>query len=298
MINNMLEYILRNYLGGLFYMRVGRSNNNWNRVRTKEELLELLKTYRGILSNPMQDYLNSLIELEFSVIRDYIKDEDREALSELEVYKKVAIYNIYNRALTLFKKQEMQFNISGNENGFESLNISTPLNDKNIRLFHFNYSENRSLNDKIPDEYKTMIIGTVNLYQTLESKELREKELNRVMNKLEMLYDAHNPYPSPRKKIGGPSQQWNREHSLEIDKYEKMFTELDNKKELTDEDKREIEITDEIYNLLLEDYGLTKENFEEVRSRAKFGFESYSNLQKTLVKKEPNLTITTSIKYI
>ena len=278
-------------------MRIVRSNN-WNRVNTREELLELLKEYRGILSNPMQEYLNSLIELEFSVIRDYIKDKDREVLAELEVYKKVAIYNIYNRALNLFKMQDMQLSISGNENGFESLDISTSINDKNVRLFHFNYSENRSLNDKIPDEYKTMRIGTVNLYQTLESKELREKELNRVMNKLEMLYDAHNPYPSSRKKIGGPSQHWSREHSFEIAEYEKLFTELDSKKELTDEDKREIEITNEIYNLLLEDYGLTKESFEEVRNRPKFGFESYSNLQKTLVKRQPNLTITTGIKYI
>ncbi len=246
----------------------------------------------------MQEYLNSLIGLEFSVIRDYIKDEDREVLAELEVYKKVAIYNIYNRALKLFKMKDIQLSISSNENGFESLDVSTPINDKNVRLFHFNYSENRSFNDKIPDEYKTMRIGTVNLYQTLESKELREKELNRVMNKLEMLYDAHNPYPSPRKKIGGPSQQWSREHSLEIAEYERLFTELDSKKELTDEDKRKIEITNEIYNLLLEDYGLTKESFEEVRNRPKFGFESYSNLQKTLVKRQPNLTITTDIKYI
>lgn len=279
-------------------MRVVRSNNNLNKVNTREELLELLKSYRGILSNPMQDYLNSLIELEFSVIRDYIKDKDREVLAELEIYKKVAIYNIYNRALNLFKKQDMQFSISGNENVFESLDVSTQLNDKNVRLFHFNYSEKRSLNDKIPDEYKTMRIGTVNLYQTLENKELREKELNRVMNKLEMLYDAHNPYPSSRKKIGGPSQQWRYEHSLKIAEYERLFTELDSKRELTDEDKREIEITNEIYNLLLEDYGLTNESFEEVRNRPKFGFESYSNLQKTLVKRQPNLTITTGIKYI
>lgn len=110
-------------------MRIVRSNN-WNRVNTREELLELLKEYRGILSNPMQEYLNSLIELEFSVIRDYIKDEDRDVLSELEVYKKVAIYNIYNRALNLFKMQDMQLSISGNENGFESLDISTSINNK------------------------------------------------------------------------------------------------------------------------------------------------------------------------
>ena len=47
-------------------MKVVRSNN-WNRVRTKEELLELLKEYRGILSNPMQDYLNSLITNDHTV---------------------------------------------------------------------------------------------------------------------------------------------------------------------------------------------------------------------------------------
>ena len=228
-------------------MKVVKSNN-WNRVNTREELLELLKEYRGILSNPMQDYLNSLIELEFSVIRDYIKDEDREVLAELEVYKKVAIYNIYNRALNLFKMQDMQLSISGNENGFESLDVSTQLNDKNVRLFHFNYSEKRSLNDKIPDEYKTMRIGTVNLYQTLENKELREKELNRVMNKLEELYDKRNPYSSRRGVYGGPSQYWRHQHSLEIAEYERLFTELDSKKELTDEDLNDMMTVIKVFN--------------------------------------------------
>ena len=283
------------------------SNNNWNRVRTKEELLELLKEYRGILSNPMQDYLNSLIELEFSVIRDYIKDTDREVLAELEVYKKVAIYNIYNRALNLFKMQDMQLSISGNENGFESLNIYTKLNDKNVELFRFDYSEGRSLNNIIPDSYKTMKIGTVNLYQTLENKELREKELNRVMNKLEELYDKRNPYSSRRGVYGGPSQYWRHQHcgvyggpsqywrhqhSLEIAKYENLFTELDAKNELIEEDKREIEITNRVYNLLLEDYGLTDKSFYEVVDK------SESNLQKKLIKRQSNLTIVTDIKYV
>ena len=259
-------------------MKVVRSNN-WNRVRTKEELLELLKEYRGILSNPMQEYLNSLIELEFSVIRDYIKDTDREVLAELEVYKKVAIYNIYNRALNLFKMQDMQLSISGNENGFESLNIYTKLNDKNVELFRFDYSEGRSLNNIIPDSYKTMKIGTVNLYQTLENKELREKELNRVMNKLEELYDKRNPYSSRRGVYGGPSQYWRHQH-------------LDAKNELIEEDKREIEITNRVYNLLLEDYGLTDKSFYEVVDK------SESNLQKKLIKRQSNLTIVTDIKYV
>ena len=274
-------------------MRVERYDN-WNKVNTKEELLELLKKYRGILSIPMQDYLNSLIELEFSVIRDYIKDEDRETLSELEVYKKVAIYNIFNRALNLFKRDDMHLKISYNESGFDSLGVSTQLNDKNLRLFYFDFGEHQDWVDKMFGENKTMKIGRISLFQTLESKELREKELNRIMDKLEKLYDDSSIYSSPRKKMSVPYYQWMSHHLLEIDEYEKLFTKLDNKKELGDEDKRKIAITNEIYNLLLDDYGLTKESFSEVQNEGK----SHSNLQKTLVKKQPNLTITTDIRYI
>ena len=55
-----------------------------NLISTKEELIELLKKYKGILNSSIIEYLNYLIELEFSVIKDYIGEEERLALSELE----------------------------------------------------------------------------------------------------------------------------------------------------------------------------------------------------------------------
>ena len=67
-------------------MQIMRMNENWNKISTREELIELLKGYKGILADSMINYLNSLIDLEFSVIREYISDNDRVALSELEVY--------------------------------------------------------------------------------------------------------------------------------------------------------------------------------------------------------------------
>ena len=50
----------------------GSFTSNIERVKTKEELLESLEKYKGILSVPMIEYLNSLIELEFSVVRENI----------------------------------------------------------------------------------------------------------------------------------------------------------------------------------------------------------------------------------
>ena len=67
---------------------------------SKEDLLKLLKAYRGILNKNMIDYLTSLINLEFSVVRDYISETDRKALADLEVYKKIAIYNIFKRKVS------------------------------------------------------------------------------------------------------------------------------------------------------------------------------------------------------
>lgn len=269
-----------------------------NKVNLKEELIELLKDYEGILSTPMIDYLNSLIELEFSVVRENIGEKERTSLAELEIYKRIAIYNIYNRALNIFNENKLLLNISGNDEGFESLTASIPLSDKrNIRVFDFDYSEhcNRS---KIPNEYKSMRIGSISLYRTLENKELREAELQRVMNNLETLYDEHNPYPSRPRVMGGPGPKWTFRHAEEIAKYEKRFAELDSRKELSDMEKREIELTNQVRSLLLEDFGLTNKNFEEEKTPRLYFGPQKTKLERKLVKRMPNLTINDNIKYL
>lgn len=283
-------------------MKIVRWNDNWNKVKTKEELLEILKRYIGILTEPMISYLNSLIELEFSVIREYISDSDRKALAELEVYKKIAIYNIYNRAQNLFNQQKGEFIISGNNDGWEGLSISTKLSDRTVELFDFDYKEINSSgwdSPKVPSGFKTLNVGDVSLFQTFESKELREAELDRVMRNLERLYDERNPYPSRRGVYGGPASTWNWQHAKKIKHYEELFVKLDKTKELSDEDKREIEITRQIHDLLLEDFGLTSESLVDESNQpfANFGKEE-TELKKTLVKRMPNLIITDHIKYI
>ena len=248
----------------------------------------------------MINYLNSLIDLEFSVIRDYISDNDRVALSELEVYKRIAMYNIYNRALNIFKQNESELEISGNNDGIEGLEVSASLGEKrSCKLFDFDYHEGRpmSLSSKIPSDYKTMKIGNISLFQTIDSKEQREAELMRVMSILGRLYDEKNPYHSRPHTYGGPAPQWAYEHAQKIKAYEEKFNQLDAKEELTDEDKKEIEITKKFHELLLEDYGLTNKDFENNQQFSGFGKEK-TELQKTLVRRMPNINIENNIKYI
>ena len=268
---------------------------NIDKVNTKEELLQLLKDYKVIFNNQVIDYLESLINLDFSVIRENIDDKSKEALSELEIYKRIAIYNIYNRAINLFTQSNMPLTIAGNEEGFESLSISVPIEDRNIKIFDFKYGEQKSLNYKIPDEYKTMKIGSINLYQKIENKELRIQELKRIINKIEMLYGTQNPYQYHPKKVGGSYVKWKIERQKEIEKYQKMLDKIDSHNELTEIDIKEIEIMNKAHDLLLEDYGLTNDSFEDDVSIAS---KHSNNLQKSLVKRQPNITITNNIEYI
>ena len=264
-----------------------------NKLATKEELIDLLKKHRGILTNSILDYLNSLVELEFSVVRKNISTEEREILSELEIYKKIATYNIYHRALQLLEQQKQPIDIDNNG----SLIISMQLENRRVKLFSFDYQNRISLRENIPDEYKSMKIGTVSLYRSLQNEDLREKEINRVLRKLESLHASHNPYPTRRGVVGGPDVYWERQHKERVEELEKKLTELESKKELTEVDKKEIELTNDTYQLLLADYELTNEDFEE-RKMPKFTTSEFDRMNKTRIKRMPNLTITDQIRYL
>lgn len=268
---------------------------NIDKVNTKEELLQLLKDYKVIFNNHVIDYLESLINLDFSVIRENIDEKSKEALSELEIYKRIAIYNIYNRAINIFTQSNIPLIITGNEEGFESLSISVPIEDRNIKIFDFKYGEQKSLNYKIPEEYKTMKIGSINLYQKIENKELRIQELKRIIDKIERLYGTQNPYQYHPKKVGGSYVKWKIERQKEIEKYQKMLDKIDSHNELTEFDIKEIKIMNKAHDLLLEDYGLTNDSFEDDVSITS---KRSNNLQKTLIKRQPNITITNNIEYI
>lgn len=284
-------------------MKIYRMDDNWNKVSTREELLSLLDNYRGILRGPISDYLESMIDLDFSIIEYYMPEDDRASLSELDIYKKIAIYNIYNRAINLFQQDGDNLRISGNNDGIEGLTVYAPIGSKEIKLFSFNYGE--SQNTKIPDGYKSLNIGDVNLFQTVENEKQREAALTRIMNELEKLYNATNPFPSRPGVYGGPSSTWAMEHARRVKQYEEMFSQLDSKKGLTDEDKMKIEITKKYHDLLLEDFGLTNKSFtdyEEQDGLQGFDLSSFyevkNGMNKTFVKRMPNLTIKNNINYV
>lgn len=271
-----------------------------NFVSTKEELIEFLKKYKGILNSNIIKYLNSLIELEFSIIKDYIDEEERIALSKLELYKKIAIYNIYNRALSIFNTSDYSFNIFGNDEGNKGLSVSINIGDteNSIRLFEYSCVEPKVI---VPSDYKSKNIGNISLFRTVEGKTLIEAEILRIKEHLKYLYDLDESQICRKCLVEGYDYAyWVSQNKQEISDYEDKLIELTSRGSLTDDEKREIEITGNFNDLFLEDYGLTNISLEEEREDSVIGYnENKTKLKKSLViKRMPNLIVSNNIKYI
>ena len=294
------------------------------KVKTKEELLELLKEYKGILNKEMYEYLMSLVNLEFSVVRDYISDMNRKSLAELDIYKQVATYNICKRIKKLFSDQKDMYNVNSyNSNGLMDvhLEVSAKLEKGSIDVFRFFRHEDFS---KLLEGYTSLNIGTISLYQSLESKEARKAELEELKQKIVGLKRAKNPYQNQGKvsdwitghgssfsvselrqlelrykRIGGPGANWIFEHDRDIAECERKIKELSERIELTDEQKRIIELTAISHELILEEFGLKMEDFQEY-NEFKFSVlnEDKPNMSRKLIKEMPNLAIEDNITYL
>ena len=256
-------------------MMVYTVGGNNNKLNSKGELIDLLGKYKNVLNNEIIDYLNSLIELEFSAIRDYISEDDKKILSELEIYKKILIYNIYYRAVNLLIEDDNTSII----NAYNGLRISKNDYSKDIKLFDFDYC-----ND----------ISEIILHKSVYDESVRKEEMDHILKTLEYLYDEKNPYSSYDDIYGGPDSQWELRHIEKIEEYEKKFKLLDNKI-LSNEEQREIAITKKYNDILLEDYGLKEDDFKETKNP--YIYDS-SKMNKILIKGLPGINVKNKIRYI
>ena len=258
--------------------------NNFNKISTKEEMLKLLYNYKEIFSSNIYNYLYSLIDLEYSAINNNIDINIIDALSNIELYKKIVIYNIYNRALLLAKKIQEELLIKNNKDNLEGIILYCENKDKKIKLYEFNYEDINRKKTNVSSEYKTKHIGNIILHKTIYDKELREKELLLTNCKLQELYNSNNNYYN----------EYN--NYIKIKEYEEYTTKLKN--ELTTNNLFEIATTEKIYNLFLKEYNLSESDFTYMPNQK----EKYGNnilvLNKKIASKNPIINIKSNIKYI
>ena len=234
------------------------------KVEDKEVLKSLLKRYEDTLNKPTLEYLNSLIELEFSVLKDNISSTKKENLIELEIYRRIAIYNIYNRVLNLLRNHE-DLDIQSNSAGYEGIYVFKKLNDDSIvELFNFDYDINRNR------------VGEIEFFETREeTEEERNSKINYAKGAIERI--------SQETSRGDNLENIQVDRKKRIEHYKRMLSDLEKEKVLTDIDRIKIETSKYYLELLLSEFGLTKEDLKD---------------DKVLVKRMPRLTIKDNIRYL
>lgn len=242
----------------------------WEKSSTKRELMSSLNRQRSILNPKIVDYLTSLMELEFSVLRKNISNKDRKILADYLIYRKIAMYNIYHRALNVIKESGVDFEVLSLGYGSKSLKISLSKEEFSYYLFNF------KCKDKDPSE-----IGNINLYQLDEDMDALERQRNNLIYEITKI----NKQSYERESLGCFNYMGTDEYNKKM--YQEMLTNLEKrmKNGLPKERQEAIKVVNYIHDLLLDDYGLTLDDFKEVR-------RGNEEKRKILVYNSPNLTVT------
>lgn len=263
-----------------------RRKQNCEKI-TKKELETLLKKYNKILSKPIIEYLNSLLNCEISAVASNISIKEKEALCDLYVYRAIAMYNIYNRSYNLLKSNS-DFNLEKIEERFATANIYANNGNVTAQILSFQHLED------------AQHIGFVNLFLTKWDQDLREKEFARLFTEYERLSQQQNPYHDDEDCYGGPASSWYFRKNEKLKNLEEKLKELDSRKELSDAQKMKIEIQKFCFDLLLKDMGLKLNDFtsEQLSLKDILKVNSTDSMEKKLVKKLPGLTVSANIKHL
>lgn len=245
-------------------------------ISNKQELKNLLKLYKKILNNSTIDYLDSLIELEMSAFDGSF---DKDVLLNLDLYKKIVVYNICNRVLNILDQNEQILKLDDES---KYLSLYTILNDEKIPLFEFGNEKNIFMENPC--------VGNIELSMVVDGKDLRKIEINRLLNKLQKLKKEKNPYEDYLIGVYGTSYStWEFNHVKEINNCKKMIDSLENRS-ITYEDQKKMENINKIHYLLSSELQLNQEDFIEEKEE--------SILKKRLIKKSKLVNVEDNIRYI
>jgi len=219
-------------------------------IMSKEEIERRLDLYRGILSPEAREYLDSLVNLEFSVLKsNIICEKDRAALSQLDIYKSLAQYNVYHRAIKIFQNQE-GVNLKTNDGCYSGVQADAFSGKSYGIMYVFNHNDRHS-------DY-----GTIEIVRIKEDIGQREKEIADLKEELK-----YTSLGSLRPNVNAMGEELVGANSMAYAIYEgkvaaikDRIKELESASSLSEDDKKIMELTNHFHDLILDDYGVTLED--------------------------------------
>lgn len=253
---------------------------NKNLLESERTLYQELKQYDWLLSKQAYEYLEALLALEISAFNKEFDDDNRQTLSKIDLYKRIALYNICNRTKNLLVNNGNNIEISAVEN-YEhpvEFNIFGRINGKSINSFRFNIAEDNPL-----------YIGDAIIYSSDVNPILRQEEIARLTKDYNAIESQDNPqahHDGVKRTQDENGSKWESNRQADLKRIKERLESL-KKFTLDDTTTEEIAVQNYLANLILNDMNLTETDFTS----------SYNQgLEKTLVRKYPGMSVKHNIK--
>ena len=257
---------------------------NGNVLESEENLKSALEEYKWFMSNEAYSYLKSLIALEVSALDSKTLDEKRDVLKRIDLYKKIAIYNICMRSRSLLISNGEGINFSTVENFVHPVEyeIYGNVNGRSFPVFGFDIELDNPF-----------YIGDADIYLTKVNELARKEEIERLTREIAREEKKDNPYARRHDGIIRYNEEnasrWEASRTAKIKRMQKSLNGLINFSGL---DKKEEEIMlsqNRLTKLLLSDMHLEEEDFEPIQGEG---------MKRTLTKKYPEMSIRSNINNI
>lgn len=236
---------------------------------TRSSLGEYLNHHKNIISKYAYEYLECLINLDISILKQgYITEEEMQYLMQLGLVKNIAKYNIYESSYKIFQEDYHHFDIfiSPRDEKKEYLKVLGINGEEKFIIFDYH-----ALNELI----------NINLYHILESPSNREEEILHLERRINDLYD------NQVRQFHKPGEKSLQER---IREYQNMRHELLDRSALTGAKAKTLE---HFNRRLLTHYGFSSDAISPKEAST----NQTSNMAVSLTKKYPNITLTQNIKY-
>lgn len=289
-------------------------------IYTEKYFESLLNKYKDIFSTEVDDYLKKMVNGSISAVSEELNSKEgdnKEALRDFSIYRKIVIYNTYRRILSLVDRKKVKLSETSSD-----FRINNKVLTQN-KLFDMNYQDTPFLiniydcalvNNEVIDEE---IQKQERLIKLFESEGFFDKYIYYYMSNLSI---------DERRKLLLPNS-FSDDDLKEIEKklnfkYEKILEVVRNnirrkifecknriltlrtlkQKKVSYDDEAKIEIMNYYNNLFMEEFGLSKEDMT-IQETSEGSIEAFLDrkflsINRTYTTSNPLLKVQNKIKYI
>ena len=266
-----------------------RWSNDLNPDRIEDNLDSFLSLYKNIFSKEVYEYMNSLIHMESLILKDTNMIDLRKRLMDIDIYRIIAGYNIFNHLLhTLnnINNRSLIINV-------EDCSLQAYTKQKNNKYVFLSYYFYPNLNKEKSKNITNIGQVDVSLYKEKTSQELKQEQIELISQ-----YQSISKRLEVLKNYNHEGYTQNKKEKI-LKEIDLLYSLLDNLKLKIKENRRLSENNAELIKLNKNNYYQFIDKLGIQETELKQETESDDNLlgiETRLVKQYPETNINVLVK--